>query len=71
LIDRALFAELRAADPAIGAKPIVRAHASAAGDLEIDDDGAFVDIDTRDEYERAISDRRSAGAGGGEARTRR
>jgi molybdenum cofactor cytidylyltransferase len=65
LIDRSLFAELRAADPESGAKPIVRAHASAAGDLPIADEGAFLDIDTAEEYARVIggiSDRSSGGA---------
>ena len=33
--------------------PVVRAHASAAGDIPIDDEGAFTDIDTEDEYARA------------------
>jgi molybdenum cofactor cytidylyltransferase len=61
LIDRALFGALRAADPAAGAKPIVRAHASAAGDIAIDDEGAFVDIDTEEEYRKAFSARTSAG----------
>ena len=41
LIDRSLFDALRAADPDAGAKPIVRAHASAAGDIDIADEGAF------------------------------
>src|SRR5207244_7097974 len=35
LIARSLFNELRRADPAEGSKPVVRAHASAEGDLEI------------------------------------
>src|SRR5262249_60654056 len=61
LIDRALFDLLRRADPVEGAKPIVRAHASAAGDLAIVDEGAFTDIDTTEEYERMISGRRSGG----------
>jgi molybdenum cofactor cytidylyltransferase len=52
LIDRSLFGALRHADPRLGAKPIVRAHASAAGDVPIDDDGAFADADTPQEYER-------------------
>ncbi len=52
LIDRSVFAALRAADPTTGAKPIVRAHASAVGDIPIDDEGAFTDIDTMDEYQR-------------------
>ena len=52
LIDRALFGAVRAADPSTGIKPIVRAHASAAGDVEVDDAGAFLDIDTPDDYAR-------------------
>ena len=68
LIDRALFAELRGADLDAGAKPIVRAHASQAGDVPIDDEGAFTDIDTPEEYEKAISGRSTAG--GGENQTR-
>jgi molybdenum cofactor cytidylyltransferase len=54
LIDRSLFGALRAADDETGAKPIVRAHASAAGDIPIDDEGAFTDIDTPEEYARIV-----------------
>jgi len=54
LIDRSLFDEFRRADPSSGAKPIVRAHASAAGDIPIDDDGAFLDIDTVADYQRVM-----------------
>lgn len=63
LVDRSLFAELRAADPAAGAKPVIRAHASAAGDIAVADEGAFRDIDTEEDYLRMISDRSSGGAG--------
>jgi molybdenum cofactor cytidylyltransferase len=63
LVDRSLFAELRAADPAEGAKPVIRAHASAAGDIAIADEGAFRDIDTEEDYLRMISDQSSGGAG--------
>jgi CTP:molybdopterin cytidylyltransferase MocA len=66
LVDRSLFAELRAADPAEGAKPVIRAHATAAGDIAIADEGAFRDIDTEEDYLdylRMISDRSSGGAG--------
>ena len=52
LIDRSLFDVLRRADPRAGAKAIVRAYASSLGDVEVDDDGAFADIDTPAEYER-------------------
>ena len=55
LIGRALFDALRAADPAMGAKPIVRAHASADGDIAIDDEGAFTDIDTEEDYRKTIT----------------
>jgi len=55
LIDRSLFDLLRHADPRRGAKDVVRSHASAAGDVPVDDDGAFADADTPDEYERLRS----------------
>ena len=67
LIDRSLFDELRRADPAEGSKPVVRAHASAAGDLEIADEGAFTDIDTEEDYRRWVS-RSSGGADGAAGR---
>ena len=54
LLDRSMFDELRAADPETGAKPIVRAHASQDGDVEVADEGAFTDIDTVDDYKRAL-----------------
>jgi molybdenum cofactor cytidylyltransferase len=54
LIDRALFGLLRQADPAAGAKPIVRAHVSAAGDVPVNDPGAFMDVDTPADYARAL-----------------
>lgn len=54
LFARALFGELRDADPAIGAKAVVRAHAAESVDVEVDDPGAFVDIDTPADYERWV-----------------
>jgi CTP:molybdopterin cytidylyltransferase MocA len=50
LVDRRLFGRFRSADAASGAKPIVRANASAVGDVEVFDEGAFLDIDTPEEY---------------------
>jgi molybdenum cofactor cytidylyltransferase len=55
LIDRSLFDALRHADPRLGAKAIVRSHASASGDVPVDDAGAFADADTPSEYERLRS----------------
>ena len=69
LVDRSLFAELRSADPEAGAKPVIRAHASRSGDIEIADEGAFRDIDTEDDYRTMISDR-SIGGGDGRERNR-
>ena len=63
LLDRSLFDELRGADSATGAKPIVRAHASPSGDIEIADEGAFTDIDTAEEYQQLlISDQTASSA---------
>jgi CTP:molybdopterin cytidylyltransferase MocA len=50
IFDASLFEELRAADPAVGAKAVVRAHAAAIVNVPIDDPGAFLDVDTPDEY---------------------
>ena len=57
LIDRSLFDALRAADPSAGAKPVVRAHATAKGDIPIADEGAFTDVDTEEDYQRTILER--------------
>lgn len=51
---RQLFAELERADPARGAKPVVRSHAAEMIEVPVDDEGAFADIDTPEEYERLI-----------------
>lgn len=50
LLGRVLCDALRHADPSSGAKPIVRAHVSHEGDVEVNDEGAFVDVDTPAEY---------------------
>ena len=54
LIDRSLFDEIRRASPSVGAKAVVRAHASFAGDVVVDDKGAFLDIDTVADYEQGV-----------------
>ena len=59
IFGRALFHELQDADPAQGAKPVVRAHAAEMIEVPIDDEGAFTDIDTREDYERFIGPLRS------------
>jgi molybdenum cofactor cytidylyltransferase len=52
LFNRALFAELRAADLSRGARAVIAAHLHEALDVSVGDAGAFQDIDTPDEYER-------------------
>jgi molybdenum cofactor cytidylyltransferase len=54
LFDARVLPELRVADLAEGARPVVRAHAGDACDVETDDAGAFEDIDTPDDYRRVF-----------------
>jgi molybdenum cofactor cytidylyltransferase len=56
IFNRSIFGELRRADPSKGAKPVVHAHAAEEVNVDVDDDGAFIDIDTPDDYERFITD---------------
>jgi CTP:molybdopterin cytidylyltransferase MocA len=46
---RAVFDALRRADPATGAKAVVRAHPVL--DVEVDDPGVLLDIDTPEDYQ--------------------
>ena len=54
LIDRSLFDAIRHADPAVGAKAVIRANVSKAGDVSVEDDGAFADFDSPDDYNRLL-----------------
>ncbi|MCI0433145.1 MAG: NTP transferase domain-containing protein [Gemmatimonadetes bacterium] len=54
LFDRAVFDELRRADVEAGAKSVLRAHRSRILDVEVDDEGAFRDIDTPGAYREWI-----------------
>jgi molybdenum cofactor cytidylyltransferase len=54
IFDAALFAELRRANLSRGAKTVVQAHAAQIVNVETTDEGAFMDVDTRDEYEAAL-----------------
>ena len=58
IFDAALFPQLRAADPRVGAKAVVRAHADAIVNVSIDDAGAFIDIDTPDDYQNVMRELR-------------
>ena len=54
LFARALFEELRRADPALGAKAVMRSHASAVLNVDVGDEGALLDVDTPAEYQRVV-----------------
>jgi molybdenum cofactor cytidylyltransferase len=54
IFNRSIFGELRRADPSKGAKPVVHAHAAQEMNVDVDDDGAFIDIDTPEDYARFI-----------------
>ena len=52
IFKRALFDPLRRADPAVGAKAVVRA--ASIEDVEVDDPGVVEDVDTPADYRRVI-----------------
>ena len=54
IFNRSIFGELRRADPSRGAKPVVHAHAAGEVNVDVDDDGAIIDIDTPEDYARFI-----------------
>ena len=54
VFDAAVFDELRAADPRVGAKEVFAAHRARILDVPVTDEGAFLDLDTPDDYERAL-----------------
>jgi molybdenum cofactor cytidylyltransferase len=54
LFSRAVFDDLRRADPAIGARSVVRAHAPLVVDVEVDDPGVLADVDTPEDYARLL-----------------
>jgi molybdenum cofactor cytidylyltransferase len=57
LFKRHLFNELRAADPAQGARAVVRADPTRVADVEVDDPSIVIDVDTREDYERLFGRR--------------
>jgi molybdenum cofactor cytidylyltransferase len=58
LFARELFSELRTADPAVGAKAVVRRYAAGTLDLDVDDPGVLDDIDAPDAYSRMLTNGR-------------
>ena len=56
IFDRSIFEDLRSADPAIGAKAVFAAHRDRVLNVEVNDAGAFEDIDTPEDYQRLLKD---------------
>jgi molybdenum cofactor cytidylyltransferase len=54
IFPRQLFGELRRANPAQGAKAVVHAHEADIFEVTVSDEGAFIDIDTPEDYKRWI-----------------
>lgn len=52
LFKREVFDELRATDSAAGARAVVRADPARVLDVEVDDPGVTIDVDTPADYER-------------------
>ena len=61
VFDRSVFDDLRAADPAVGAKAVFATHASQRLDVPITDAGAFVDVDTPEDYRKVLDGYRQTG----------
>jgi CTP:molybdopterin cytidylyltransferase MocA len=55
IFDRAVFEELRNAPVELGARVVVSAHYDAVVNVPVDDPGCVVDIDTPEEYRRAVT----------------
>jgi len=52
IFSRAMFDELRRADPEAGAKAVVRAHQGGIINVDVDDPGVVGDVDTPEDYRK-------------------
>lgn len=57
IFSRAMFDELRSADPKAGAKAVLRAHSSAIINVDLEDPAVLGDIDTPEDYRRLLASR--------------
>ena len=55
IVGRSLFAELQAADPAVGARAVLRRDPSRVRELDVDDPGVLRDVDVPDDYRRLLA----------------
>jgi molybdenum cofactor cytidylyltransferase len=61
VIAQPVIGELLAADPSVPARSIIRCHAADGVELQVADDGPFLDVDTPEEYRRLIASLRAKG----------
>ena len=54
---RAVFPELRAADPAVGARQVLRRDPGRVCEVAVDDAGVLRDVDEPDDYRRLVDQR--------------
>jgi molybdenum cofactor cytidylyltransferase len=54
IFSRAVFDELRHADPGTGAKAVLRAHAATIVNVDVQDPGVLADLDTPEAYRAAF-----------------
>jgi CTP:molybdopterin cytidylyltransferase MocA len=54
VFDRSVFEALRSADAAVGAKAVFALHRDRIVNVEVNDPGAFEDMDTPEDYERVL-----------------
>jgi len=55
IFDRSVFEDLRSADLNTGAKAVFEVHRDRIVNVEVNDAGAFEDIDTPEDYERIVA----------------
>jgi molybdenum cofactor cytidylyltransferase len=58
---RRVFDALRHADPNVGAKAVVRAHAADLIDVDLDDAAIVLDVDEPGDYTRLLNDTGDSG----------
>lgn len=54
IFDRSVFADLQSANPNVGAKAVFAIHKDRIVNVEVNDSGAFEDIDTPEDYEKVL-----------------
>jgi molybdenum cofactor cytidylyltransferase len=54
IFSRTVFDSIRHADPAIGAKAVVRAHVQDVIDVDVDDPGVVLDVDNPEDYAKLL-----------------